>query len=255
MVPPTAAVPVANVRNAHGEQFMSRLSNTFAALAAIASLSFAAPAWADAITLDSGDIGQSFSVNFDGFSNGTTIDGLTAQATFTLTSITSNSYVFDYSLANTTSGGLDSRVSSFAFDVDPSITGASSTGAFSYTALDSNYPNGVGSVDVCFKGGTSNSCGGNSGGVNVGENGTGTLTLSFDSAPDAITLSDFFDRYQSISGAGKVTSASGSGTISSSSTSGGTSVPEPGMVGILGLGLIGIAVARSRRRTGGLAVA
>ncbi|HKT86129.1 MAG TPA: cistern family PEP-CTERM protein [Novosphingobium sp.] len=234
---------------------MSRLRNTFAVLAAAAGLSLAVPAWADAITLDSGDIGQSFSVNFDGFSNGITIGGLTSQATFTLTSITSNSYVFDYSLANTTSGSLDSRVSSFAFNVDPTISGASSTGAFSYAVLDSNYPNGIGSVDVCFKGGASNSCGGNSGGVADGQTGTGTLTLSFASAPDAITLSDFFDRYQSISGAGKVTSASGSGTITSSSSSGGTSVPEPGMIGILGLGLIGIAVARSRRRTGALAAA
>lgn len=234
---------------------MSRLRNTLTGLTAIVSLAFAAPAWADAITLDSGDIGQSFSVNFDGFSNGTAIGGLSAAATFTLTSITANSYMFDYSLANTTSGGLDSRVSSFAFDVDPAITGASSTGAFSYTALDSNYPNGIGSVDVCFKGGGSHSCGGNWGGVDAGETGTGTLTLSFASAPASITLSDFFNRYQSISGAGRVTSASGSGTITSSTSSGGTSVPEPGMVGILGLGLIGIAVARSRRRTGGLAAA
>ena len=229
---------------------MSRLTHTFTGLVAMASLSFAAPAWADAITLDSSDIGQSFSVSFDGFSDGTAIDGLTAAATFTLSSITADSYVFDYSLTNTTSGSVDSRVSSFAFNVDPAITGASSTGAFTYAVLDSNYPNKIGNVDVCFKGDSSNSCGGNSGGVEKGDTGTGTLTLSFDAAPDAITLSDFFNRYQSISGAGNVTSASGSGTItSSSSSSGGTSVPEPGMIGILGLGLAGLALARSRRRS------
>lgn len=230
---------------------MSRLTRTLAGLAAMASLSFNTPALADAITLDSSDIGQSFSVNFDGFSDGTTINGLTAAATFTLSSITADSYVFDYSLTNTTSGSLDSRVSSFGFNVDPTISGASSTGAFSYAVLDSNYPNGVGNVDVCFKGASSNSCGGNSGGVAKGDTGTGTLTLAFDAAPDAITLSDFFNRYQSITGAGYVSSASGSGTItSSSSSSGGTSVPEPGMIGILGLGLAGLALARSRRRSG-----
>ncbi|GGB97757.1 hypothetical protein GCM10011494_15290 [Novosphingobium endophyticum] len=227
---------------------MSSLKNTFAGLAAVAGLSFAAPAWADAITLDSSNIGQSFSVSFDGFADGTSINGLSADATFTLSSITSTGYVFDYSLTNTTSGGLDSRVSSFAFDVDPTIAGASSTGAFSYAVLDSNYPNGIGTVDVCFKGGSSNSCAGNTGGVQTSDTGTGTLTLSFDAAPDAITLSDFFNRYQSITGAGKVTSASGSGTISSSSSSGGTPVPEPGTLGILGLGLAGLAMARLRRR-------
>ena len=227
---------------------MSSLKNTFAGLAAVAGLSFAAPAWADAITLDSSNIGQSFSVSFDGFADGTSINGLSADATFTLSSITSTGYVFDYSLTNTTSGGLDSRVSSFAFDVDPTIVGASSTGAFSYAVLDSNYPNGIGTVDVCFKGGSSNSCAGNTGGVQTGDTGTGTLTLSFDAAPDAITLSDFFNRYQSITGAGSVTSASGSGTISSSSSSGGTPVPEPGTLGILGLGLAGLAMARLRRR-------
>lgn len=227
---------------------MSKLKNTLAGLAMAAGLTLAVPAWADAITLDSSDVGQSFSVGFDGYSSGTTIDGLTASATFTLTSVTSDSYVFNYNLTNTTSGSLDSRVSSFAFNVDPTITGASSTGAFSYTTLNSNYPNGIGTVDVCFKGGGSNSCGGNSGGVLTGDTGTGTLTLSFASAPSSITLSDFFDRYQSITGAGNVSSASGSGTITSSSSSGGTQVPEPGMLGILGLGLIGLGMTRSRRR-------
>ncbi|WP_333604930.1 cistern family PEP-CTERM protein [Novosphingobium sp.] len=235
---------------------MSKLKNTLAGLAVAAGLSLAAPAWADAITLDASDIGQSFTVNYDGFANGTTINGLTSQATFTLSSVTSTGYVFDYSLTNTTSGGLDSRVSSFAFNVDPTITGATSTGAFSYTTLNSNYPNGIGTVDVCFKGGFSGSCAGNSGGVLTGDTGMGTMTLSFASAPSSITLSDFFDRYQSITGAGPVSSASGTGTITSSSSSGGTQVPEPGMIGILGLGLAGLGMVRTRRRqTGSLTAA
>ena len=230
---------------------MPTMKQTLTGLAALASLTLAAPAWADAITLDSNSIGDSFTVNFDGFSGGTTIDGLTSSATFTLTGITSTGYVFDYSVSNTTSGGLDSRVSSFAFDVDPGIVDASSTGAFSYSVLSSNYPNGIGTVDVCFKGSDSNSCAGNSGGVLTGDTGTGSLTLGFDAAPESITLSDFFARYQSISGAGNITSASGSGTISSSSSSsGGTPVPEPGTIGILGLGLAGLAFARRRPRRG-----
>ena len=75
--------------------------------------------------------------------------------------------------------------------------------------------------------------------------GTGTFTLTFSQPVTSLTLSDFYVRYQSISGAGNVTSASGSGTQSSS---GGTSVPEPGMLGLLGGALIATALLRRRRR-------
>ena len=81
-----------------------------------------------------------------------------------------------------------------------------------------------------------------------GQTGSGTLSLSFASAPTSLTLSDFFVRYQSITGAGSVTSATGAGTITSSGGStGGTPVPEPGMIGLFGLGLIGLALARRRQ--------
>jgi len=225
---------------------MIKMSKSLAGLTALAAIALATPALADPITLDSSDIGQSFNVSYDGFADATTINGLTSEATFTLTDITSTGYVFDYSLTNTTTAPVGSRVSSFAFNVDPTITGASSTGAFDYTVLNSNYPNGIGTVDVCFKGGSSNSCGGNQGGVLTGDTGTGSLTLGFASAPASITLSDFFVRYQSITGVSGVTSASGAGTTTSTS-SGGTPVPEPGMLGLFGIGLLGLAVARRRR--------
>jgi hypothetical protein len=232
-----------------------RLMNTYRKMAMAAALlgtALSGPAFADAITLDSSSIGQSFSLNFDGFSDGNTISGLTGSATFTLTGITSTGYQFDYSVSNTSGSGVTSRISSFAFDVDPTIDSASSTGDFGYAVLNSKYPNGIGSVDVCFKGGGSNSCGGNSGGVATGDTGSGTLTLGFGgTTPDEITLSDFYVRYQSITGAGNVTSASGAGSLASStsggSTSGGTPVPEPGVLGMFGLGLIGLGFMRRRR--------
>ena len=43
------------------------------------------------------------------------------------------------------------------------------------------------------------------------------------------------------------TSGGSTSTSGGSTTSGGSEVPEPGMVGILGLGLIGMAYARRRR--------
>ena len=210
----------------------------------------AAPAMADAITLDASNIGTNYTLNYNGFSDGTTISGLTGSTTFTLTGISGNDYTFGYSVSNTSSTPITaSRISSFAFNTNPDIASASSTGAFSYTTLNSNYPNGIGNVDVCFKDASTGACaGGGSGGLTIGESGTGAFTLSFSQPISSLTLSDFYLRYQSISGAGNVTSASGAGTLTGT-TSGGTSVPEPGMLGLLSLGLIGTALLRRRRHS------
>lgn len=218
-------------------------------LVAAASLAVvAAPALADPITLNPSSVGQSYTFNYNGFSSGTAIDGLTAATTFTLTGTTANSYTFDYSVANTTSSPLTSRVSSFAFNTDPTISSATSIGAFSYTTLDSTYPNGIGSVDVCFKDAATGSCaGGGGGGLTTGTTGTGSFALNFSSPISSLTLSDFFVRYQSITGAGNITSASGAGSMVST-TSGGTSVPEPGVLGMLAGGIFAIALLRRRRR-------
>lgn len=224
------------------------------AIGIVALASVATPAWADAITLGSGDIGSSFTLNYDGFSNGTSISGLTGSSTFKLTGISGNDYTFDYSVTNTTSSPVTgSRISSFAFNTNPDITSATSTGAFSYTTLSSTYPNGIGTVDVCFKDASTGSCaGGGGGGLTLGQNGTGTFTLSFSAPVSSLTLSDFYVRYQSITGVAGISSASGAGTLSStggstSSSSGGTAVPEPGMLGLFGLGLTALALGRRRR--------
>lgn len=216
--------------------------------AAAAILAFTAtPALADAITFDSTDIGTAYTLNYNGYSDSTNIAGLTASTTFTLTGISGSTYTFNYSVSNTSSAPITgSRVSSFAFNSDPTISEATSTGAFRYTTLNGSYPNGIGDVEVCFKDAATGACsGGGSGGLSIGTSGTGTFTLTFSQPVSSLTLSDFYVRYQSISGAGNITSASGSGTQSSS---GGTPVPEPGMLGLLGGALIATALLRRRRR-------
>jgi hypothetical protein len=230
-----------------------RIARQISQLAVAASLVFAsAPAWADAITLGSGNVGQSWDFAFNGYSGSTTVAGLTSTAKFTLTGVTPTSYTFNYSLSNTTSDPVNSRVSGFAFNTDPNIASATSTGAFSYTTLGGNYPNGIGSVDVCFKDASTGSCaGGGSGGLFDGQTGIGSFTLNFAQPLTSLTLSDFFVRYQSITGAGNISSGSGTGTLTStggSTSTGGTPVPEPGMVGLLGAALAGLALARRRQQ-------
>lgn len=220
-----------------------RISLTFAGVVALSS----SAAFADAITLDSSKVGQTISLGYNGMSDGSTITGLTGSTTLKLTSIDGTSYNFDYTVTNTTSNPVDSRISSFGFDTNPDISNATSTGTYANAVLGGQVPTPFNTVDVCFKAGGSNSCSG-SGGVLDGQTGSGTLSLSFASAPSSLTLSDFFVRYQSITGAGNVTSATGAGTITSSGGStGGTPVPEPGMIGLFGLGLIGLALMRRRQ--------
>lgn len=228
------------------------LTRALLPLAAAGLAMSATPALADVITLGSSNLGQSYTFNYNGFSDSTTVSGLTASTTFTLTGISGSTYTFDYSVANTTSSPLTSRVSSFGFNTNPDITGATSTGAFSYTTLDSSYPNGIGAIDVCFKDTKTGSCaGGGSGGLTTGQTGTGSFSLSFASPVTSLDLSDFYVRYQSITGAGNITSASGAGTQTSTSSGGSTSggtVPEPGMLGLLGAALGGMYLMRRRRK-------
>ena len=247
-------------------------------LAAIAGMAFAAPAHADPITLSSADVGTTFSIDLNGFSGDSTntIDDLTSTLTFTLDSVSGDRYDFSYTVDNTTGGGLTSRVSSFAFNVDPDIVGASVDGAYRYTFVadgrssDPSYPNQIGAVDVCFKAKKSGSCS-NGDGVSEGQSGSGSLSLFFDPDASEITLSEFFVRYQGISGAGNVGSASGASTTSTTSgtttsgtttsgtttsgtttstTTSGTPVPAPGMLGLLALALVSLGFMRRRRDHG-----
>jgi hypothetical protein len=66
---------------------------------------------------------------------------------------------------------------------------------------------------------------------------TGTLTLNFASAQGSISLLNFVDRYQSITGAGNVTSAIGRQTMHA---------PEPGTwaMMLVGFGAIGFGLRR-----------
>lgn len=225
------------------------LRNLVFPIATAVGLLAATPAAADPITFDNADIGVDYTIDFNGFSDGGVVDGLTSELVLTLTSIVDNVYTFAYEMTNTSTDPVDGRVSSFSFDTDPDITGASSDGYYGNAVVGGSYPNGIGTVDVCFEADSNDNCAGGSGGLFSGESGSGSITLTFANAISSLTLSDFYVRYQSVSGAGDVTSASGEQTSSGGgSSSGGTDIPEPSMILLFGLAAAMIFVGTRRRR-------
>lgn len=189
--------------------------------------------------------GAAADISFNGFSGNSTsvINGLTAKLRLTLLDgAGTNQFVFRYALTNTSlNGGSDSRVSGFAFNSNPDVNAVLTMGDFASILMAGkkklNYPNGIGNVEICLTG--SNACaGGGSGGATLNDPADGVFTLSYATSQSSVKLSDFYVRYQSLSGLGKVTSASGQEVASA--------VPEPGtwLLMILGLGAVGFAMRR-----------
>lgn len=195
----------------------------------------------------SGTGGGTIVVTLNGLTDGPTlVPGLTGQLTLTFTNVTNGgtTYNFFYSLFDSSSAPITgSRISSFGFDTDPTVTGGSVTGAFDVLQLDKNYPV-IPDPSFCVfdPNGTGGVCTGSGGGVLQGQTGTGYLSLNFGTAPGSITLSNFVDRYQSITGAGNVTSAVGQQTTI-------RALPEPATwaMMLIGFAAIGAAARGSRK--------
>ena len=194
----------------------------------------------------SGTSGGTVVVTLDGITDGPTlVQGLTAELTLTFTGVSNGgtTYNFFYSLFDSSSAPITgSRISSFGFDTDPNVTGGSVTGAFDVLQLDKNYPI-IPDPSFCVfdPNGTGGVCTGSGGGILQGQTGTGMLSLNFGTAPGTITLSNFVDRYQSITGAGNVTSAVGQQTSV-------RALPEPATWAMMLLGFAGMAAVGRRRK-------
>jgi LPXTG-motif cell wall-anchored protein len=234
----------------------AQLSKSLKMFGAVALLASAGLAQASVIQVSAADIGKSYTVNYDGFSDGNVINGLTGQSVFKLTGVSDRSFTFDYDVTNTSTSPInESRISIFGFNTDPNILSASSTGEFDRTVLNKNVPSGFGQVDVCFKGAGGNNCSGGGGaGVGIGETGSGTFTLNFSDALTQFSLSDFFVRYQSVNGDGSAIGrgtpgggSSGGGSTGGGST-GGTPVPAPAGAGLFALAALGLLGARRKKQ-------
>lgn len=227
------------------------LRKTITAAAFLAAIATATPAMA-AITIDPGtgsatvssstNVGDNFTVNFDGSESGSVIPGLTSSLTLTFAGISGNTYLFDYLLTNTSSAPTTaSAVTAFGFNIDPSalLTGSTVNGTFQ--VVSSGQVSQGYNLEMCFKNGQNNNCAGSPGnqGVNMGTSGSGQIAIGFSSLPDQITLSDYLVRYQAVNGNG---SAVGSPV---------PAVPEPSTWGLmlLGFGAIGISMRKRKPAT------
>lgn len=226
------------------------------AVLAATTLLVAQPAWGAVIspnpdgTYTVANVGDEFTIDFNGFvdQGNTVIDGLTSSLTLTLTGISGTDWMFSYSLENTSSSPITgSAVTAFGFDVDPDavLMDSSVTGFFD-TIAEGQISQGAGfDVEICAKNGQDNNCAGSPGnqGVNMGNTGTGTLTLGLSSDVDSILLGDFVVRYQAITGP-EGTPGSAIGTPENPPPV----VPEPGTwaMMLMGLGAAGYALRRRR---------
>jgi hypothetical protein len=200
--------------------------------------------------------GSDVTLNFNGYGGDPVqvIGGLSASLqlngfTFTFDSAGlhagQTSVTFNYSLTNTSTSPITaSRVSTFGFNTTPNIVNTADnvvSGTYSAVLYNSNFPNQIGNVEICI---TAQNCpGGGCGGVTIGQTGSGSATLYFSGnlTGSGLRIDQSFVRYQSIAGAGAITSATGT-TI----TTGGD-VPEPTTLLLTGIGLTVLGIAARRR--------
>ena len=176
---------------------MKKLALLVAAALAVCSLP------ANAVVVNSGDIGFTGVTGIQGRIDGNVQPGLTGTLGLTYTGLSNGglTYNFLYNVTNTSSAPITaSRISSFAFQTNPNIVSASSTGVYNDPSLPANgYPGFLpGTVEFCL-GSSPGTCTGGDG-VIKGQSAAGTFALTFATALSSIDLQTAYFRFQSIVG-------------------------------------------------------
>jgi hypothetical protein len=223
--------------------------------AVVLSLAIASSAQAAVVlnadgSLTYASVGDTSTIAFNGLGGEprVVVAGLSASLALTLASISGTTYLFNYTLTNT-STLANTRVSGIGFNVDPNVNNVSSTGLYDSASLG-GFTAGFAS-ETCFSGGTAQNCpqGQGNSGVFAGTPGSGTLSLIYAAAPASVTLSNFLDRYQGFNAGNGITSAVGQGTPGGTPTQFSTA-PEATTWAMMlaGFGLVAGAMRRRKRQ-------
>lgn len=201
------------------------------------------------------DVGQSFTINFDGNVDRTDVEGLSSWAKFTLQEFTGTEATFGIDLENTSTGSITSRTSALGFDIDGTDVSSVSVGGtlFENAHTNDSLPNGFGDIGVCLIDNKNNCKGGggegNGGGVSTGSGAsTFTATMQLTESVESFAMSNFGVRYQSIEGTDLGTSGTGRGVPYYEAPQ-PRAIPEPSTV--TALLVSGFALVQQRRRKQG----
>ncbi|MEL6382250.1 MAG: cistern family PEP-CTERM protein [Cyanobacteria bacterium J06626_18] len=198
----------------------------------------------DIITIHNGDAkGQYFDIFFwDAFSGDKLLEGLEAEARFTLEDdfdASSGSAKFKVDVTNNSDGTIwdSASVTGLGFAVDPDVAGATSDGVFDNAYVGAQ-KTGLDQVELCYSNGHSCTSGGQNGGVKLGDTASFYTTLNFGSGvTDSFSffLDGFYANFKGDSdGLGYSADAAGE-------------VPTPALIP----GLIGAGIAALRRKQKG----
>lgn len=220
------------------------MRKTLYMIGAVSALAISTSAQAAVIINASDAVGTEYIIDFTGQVKGAPAPALSSLLTLTFngTSNGGNSYNFSYSLLNDSTVGANLR--SFGFDVSGgNFTGATSTGFFNNVGYNNNFPEGMGTLDVCFRSNGNGNCTGGQGGTPQNGVGTGTFALNFSDLPSNIALDNITTRYQSIN---PTINGGNSGIGIGTPVTGAVPEPSSWALMILGFGTVGMAMRRRK---------